>query len=309
MASAPANEPNPWADVALLTRKARIVLLLLVIFAYLLLFIGVLSPLIEFPMVWGTPARHTYEFGSLANAVVALAAIGGVFFATKSPRGVLASGVGIVALIVLLPLQVAALQVSLRLEGVSALFLGGSLLAAAGVTMSWGKPRQRSARSNQYSHGVMSLWLGWITDEEKLQTYLSNGFVSDFGFEIGGTNNLELDASPETQPIDALLTGFTGYENFLDAAGTAAQRSGWTEANCAVVIYDFRLQEGFVRAHPEVPLPLSYVGSYNYQTTKDDIGLGQDKLRSERDGLGVGYEVEEGMPSLEIDADNRLPKS
>ena len=59
-----------------------------------------------------------------------------------------------------------------------------------------------------------------------------------------------------------MLDGFSAYQTFLEVADAEAQESGWTEACCALVIYNFRYQASPNSSPRE--LPLTFIGTFRY---------------------------------------------
>jgi hypothetical protein len=84
----------------------------------------------------------------------------------------------------------------------------------------------------------ISFWLGDITDEIELDDYLSSKFSSDFGFEVFAPDGPEASAQEETG-IRTLLTGFSQWQKFVDAAVALAAKLGVERASSAIVFYNF----------------------------------------------------------------------
>jgi len=85
--------------------------------------------------------------------------------------------------------------------------------------------------------GVVSIWVGNFTDEEKLMSYVSpeSEFEEDFGFRMSENDLPEISVEFELTSIRELLTGFSWSAGFIDEACAQAEAQKITHANCAVV--------------------------------------------------------------------------
>lgn len=84
----------------------------------------------------------------------------------------------------------------------------------------------------------ISIWLGDIDVEEKLEQYLSDEFASDFGFEIDEPAGPEMAAQQESD-VYSLLKGFSAWKTFADSAVDLAGTQGVHKACAAIVFYNF----------------------------------------------------------------------
>ncbi|WP_420454283.1 hypothetical protein [Rubrivirga sp.] len=102
----------------------------------------------------------------------------------------------------------------------------------------------------------VSIWLGDFSDEAALDDYLGDGFARDFGFEIDPPAGPEYDAGDE-RDVRTLLTGFSGWRGFVDAATEAARAVGVRRASAALVFYGFEYDPSLIRNERA---PLRFVG-------------------------------------------------
>jgi Immunity protein 22 len=121
--------------------------------------------------------------------------------------------------------------------------------------------------------GVVSLWLGRISSESEMDDYLSAQFCHDYGFRIDPNDGPESDASPERKPIDVLLHGFSFSWTFAQEAIAGARGRGWSEANGAVVFYNFRYMPEFDRSSSESPM--QFIGTFRMRERGVTNGVGE----------------------------------
>jgi Immunity protein 22 len=119
------------------------------------------------------------------------------------------------------------------------------------------------ATHEQFRAGkVVSLWLGNLTSEELLDSYLNEGFEADFGFKIFTPDGPEADMEDEAVDIRTLLSGYSRSASFIDAAVTAAQSKGWERATTAVVFYNFQYDAAFITLNADSPI--TFIGVLPY---------------------------------------------
>lgn len=106
----------------------------------------------------------------------------------------------------------------------------------------------------------ISIWLGSMTDEDQLDAYLSETFAEDFGFEIYEPDGPEATAQSETS-VRELLTGFSAWRYFVDAAVAAASAAGIDKASSAIVFYNFIYDPALIK---NSKAPYVYIGAIPY---------------------------------------------
>ena len=107
----------------------------------------------------------------------------------------------------------------------------------------------------------ISIWLGSIADEAALDAYMNETFAEDFGFDIYYPDGPEAAAQSKTD-IRTLLTGFSRWQLFIDAAVAAAAAAGIDQACSAIVFYNFVYDPILVKNRQA---PFTYIGAVPYQ--------------------------------------------
>jgi hypothetical protein len=128
--------------------------------------------------------------------------------------------------------------------------------------------------------GVVSVWLGRFASRTAFGAYLEeryeaegdatplNRFAADFRLGVPPRyfydhdfQEAEFRASGPA-PIGDLLAPFSGAGSFLSAAAAAARAAGVSEANAAILLYDFHYDPA---VSPVAPAgPVRFLGAFPY---------------------------------------------
>lgn len=101
---------------------------------------------------------------------------------------------------------------------------------------------------------VLSVWLGRIADFDDVDAYIWEHFERDFGIEFEEKTVPEADAKVEATPVRDLLAGFSFSRQWIENAVALCEKSGWTSANCAIVLFNVRYQPGLSKAGTACPV-------------------------------------------------------
>lgn len=110
--------------------------------------------------------------------------------------------------------------------------------------------------------GKVSVWVGNMTSEDELLSYLDDGgFASDFDFEVNPRLGRELKSVPHPATLERLVEGFSSWRVFGKACVKKGQDIGLHSANCMVVFYAFEYVPS-LRINQKAPL--AFVGSFDF---------------------------------------------
>ncbi len=97
---------------------------------------------------------------------------------------------------------------------------------------------------------AVSVWIGDFRDEHAFDAYLreENGFAADFGFRIDDRTGPEISVEQQEVGIRQLLTGFSIYEQFADAAVARAEEKKISRASAAAVFHFVSYPDSAIRS-------------------------------------------------------------
>ncbi len=104
---------------------------------------------------------------------------------------------------------------------------------------------------SEYTAGrAVSIWIGDFHDEEAFDKYLDDekGFATDFGFRLDDRSLPEISVENEPVGIRQLLTGFSLWEQFIDAAVHEAEKKNVQSASAAAVFHFVSYPQSAVRS-------------------------------------------------------------
>lgn len=101
---------------------------------------------------------------------------------------------------------------------------------------------------------AVSVWVGDFRAEEAFDEYLQEekGFAADFGFKIDDRSGPEISVEQEEVGIRQLLTGFSIYEQFIDAAVRHAEEQKIQGASAAAVFHHLSYPTSAVRSQKKM---------------------------------------------------------
>ena len=101
---------------------------------------------------------------------------------------------------------------------------------------------------------AVSVWVGDFRDEEAFDAYLreEKGFAADFGFKIDDRSGPEISVEQREVGIRQLLTGFSIYEQFIDAAVQRAEEKKISGASAAAVFHFVSYPDSAIRSQKHV---------------------------------------------------------
>lgn len=97
---------------------------------------------------------------------------------------------------------------------------------------------------------AVSVWVGDFRDEDAFDEYLQKekGFAADFGFKIDDASGPEVCVEQQEVGIRQLLTGFSIYEQFIDAAVQRAEVKQISGASAAAVSHFVSYPDSAIRS-------------------------------------------------------------
>src|SRR5262245_11078034 len=112
------------------------------------------------------------------------------------------------------------------------------------------------------SAGKVSVWVGNISSEDQLLSYVDDGaFGSDFDFLVNPNFGRELKTEEQPVVLEQLVEGFSSWKSFGDACVTRGLDLGVTTAHCMVVFYAF---EYLPSPRTNRSAPLTFLGVFDF---------------------------------------------
>ena len=109
---------------------------------------------------------------------------------------------------------------------------------------------------------VLAVWMGSIADFGELDAYIWEHFQRDFGIELGERTAPEVDAQEQLTPVRELLERFSFSHQWIEDAVGLCQQAGWTNANCAIVLFNVRYKPNLSRS--AAGCPIHFVGNVEW---------------------------------------------